>query len=261
MFNDFHHGENLVGARRAPVMLNDHSRLVYMPHSYGPGVRRMPYMESEEFPENTEQVWEEHFLFLRKRAEVRQASALILHTGGPYEGSPRDKVWQDWAIRASAAHGLSLFYDGLNPRSGIGGESPFAPTEIAAAANPQLATLGGGGGPPVNNTGGLFLSNWQAVHPAKLHALAQLPGTRVATILRSAAPPPPSPDDNYAPLATSEGRFAPPPQPSPPPLLEEELPLSPSSVAMLAFIILALAGQLGCFRRLCLPLRGACCAL
>ena len=50
MFNDFHHGENLVGARRAPVMLNDHSRLVYMPHSYGPGVRRMPYMGKRGVP-------------------------------------------------------------------------------------------------------------------------------------------------------------------------------------------------------------------
>lgn len=54
----------------------------------------MPYMDSEDFPENTEQVWEEHFLFLRKRAESRQAAAVILHIGGPYEGSPSDKVPQ-----------------------------------------------------------------------------------------------------------------------------------------------------------------------
>ena len=76
MYPSFHQGENLVGARKAPVLLNDPSRLVYMPHSYGPGVRSLPYMEIEDFPENTEQVWEEHFLFLRKRAEARQRSRL-----------------------------------------------------------------------------------------------------------------------------------------------------------------------------------------
>ena len=273
MFNDFHHGENLVGARSNPVVLRDRSRLVYMPHSYGPGVRRMPYMESDEFPENTEQVWEEHFLFLRKRSETRQPAALILQIGGPYEGSPRDRAWQDWALKTAAARGLSLFYDGLNPRSGIGGESPFAPAEIAAAANPQLATLGGAGGPPVNNTGGLFLSSFQSVHPGKLHALSQLPGTRVATILRSAAPPPPrlndddDDDDDDDPAGglgggehTSSGRGGSRSPPRPPPAAgedEDELPVSPSAIAMLGLVLLALAGQLGCFRRLCVPLRGA----
>ena len=56
MFPEFQRGENLVGARKAPVELDDHTRLVYMPHTYGPAVRPMPYMESEDFPENTQQV-------------------------------------------------------------------------------------------------------------------------------------------------------------------------------------------------------------
>ena len=35
MFPEFGLGENLVGARKAPIELSDHTRLVYMPHTYG----------------------------------------------------------------------------------------------------------------------------------------------------------------------------------------------------------------------------------
>ena len=55
MYTDFQLGENLVGARKAPIELSDHTRLVYSPHTYGPGVRGLPYMESEDFPENSMQ--------------------------------------------------------------------------------------------------------------------------------------------------------------------------------------------------------------
>ena len=41
---------------QAPVVLDDQSRLVYTPHTYGPGVHALPYMESEDFPDNTGQV-------------------------------------------------------------------------------------------------------------------------------------------------------------------------------------------------------------
>lgn len=58
MYPNFFDGENLVGARRKPVKLVDSSRLVYAPHIYGPGVKLMPYMNNEEFPENSELVWQ-----------------------------------------------------------------------------------------------------------------------------------------------------------------------------------------------------------
>ena len=95
------------------------------------------------------QVWEEHFLFLRERAETRQPSPLILSVGGPYEASPRDTLWQDWALHAIASRGLSFFYDGLNPKSGVGGESPFSP---AGGLAPALHPNGVGGVPIINNT-------------------------------------------------------------------------------------------------------------
>ena len=66
---------------------------------------------------------QEHFLFVQKRAETRQPAALIVNLGGPYESSPRDRLWQDWALRFLASRGISFFYDGLNPRSGVGGVS------------------------------------------------------------------------------------------------------------------------------------------
>ena len=84
MFPKFFDGENLVGARRRPVRLSDHSRLVYAPHAYGPGVKSLPYMESDDFPENSEQVWQEHFLFLRKASETRRVSDAAL------ERAPRE---------------------------------------------------------------------------------------------------------------------------------------------------------------------------
>ena len=62
MYPDFLDGENLSGARVRPIRLRDQTRLVYMPHTHGPGVRSLPYMETDDFPENTEQVWAEHFL-------------------------------------------------------------------------------------------------------------------------------------------------------------------------------------------------------
>ena len=55
MYPHFHDGENLAGARERPVVLKDQSKLVYMPHTYGPGVKHLPYMDTDDFPENTEQ--------------------------------------------------------------------------------------------------------------------------------------------------------------------------------------------------------------
>ena len=54
-YRDFFDGENLVGVGIHPVALKDESKLVYGAHSYGPGVKVLPYMRDDEFPENTEQ--------------------------------------------------------------------------------------------------------------------------------------------------------------------------------------------------------------
>ena len=146
-----------------------------------------------------------------------------------------------------------MFYDGLNPRSGVGGESPFTPVEAAFAANPQLATLLGKAG-SVNNTGGLFVASWGAMHTAKLHAIGQVPATLVASVLRRASSPPqPPPDSNVGLYDHQPKSWNPPPQARP---LEGDVPFSPPAIITIAtLVLLTLAGQLGCFRRLGTPLR------
>ena len=113
------------------------------------------------------QVWEEHFLFLTAASESREPTPLIINTGGPYEGHLRDRVWQDFALKAAVRHGLSIFYDGLNPHSGIGGDSP---TDLAALGK-RLDFHG----VLRNSTGGLLKDDWSTPYASKLHALARAP--------------------------------------------------------------------------------------
>ena len=102
---------------------------------------------------------QEHFLFIRQPAENRQPSALVLTIGGPFEGSPSDAAWQTWALQACNARGLSFFYDGLNPRSGVGGHSPFEASQLAIAAKGGLVQKQGR---TINiSTGGIMLPDWQ----------------------------------------------------------------------------------------------------
>ena len=110
-------------------------------------------------------MWREHFLFLKTRASAREAAPLILNTGGPYEGHPRDRIWQDFALEVARRHGLSIFYDGLNPHSGIGGDSPMGPVGRVAQLVPREFTM--------NNTGGLLKEDWSTPRTAKLDALVR----------------------------------------------------------------------------------------
>ena len=65
-------GENLVGVKAAPVQLTDMSKLVYSPHTYGPGVfPNQPYFPTctgpgcvhqvHRFPGNMPAIWDRHF--------------------------------------------------------------------------------------------------------------------------------------------------------------------------------------------------------
>jgi endoglucanase len=59
-------GENIVGAKVAPVRLRDQSKLVYSPHVYGPSVYMQHYFETFDFPNNMPAVWKEHFAFAQE---------------------------------------------------------------------------------------------------------------------------------------------------------------------------------------------------
>ena len=63
-------GENLHGVRVAPVHLSDNSKLVYSPHTYGPGTHLQPYFTVPQFPNNMKQIWDEHFAFVQAKTGV-----------------------------------------------------------------------------------------------------------------------------------------------------------------------------------------------
>ncbi|KAL1522554.1 hypothetical protein AB1Y20_017539 [Prymnesium parvum] len=268
MYPKFFDGENLVGARRKPIKLSDHSRLVYMPHTYGPGVQSMPYMESDDFPDNTEQVWQEHFLFLRKSSETRQAASIILNIGGPFESSPRDMEWQIWAVQYCLQHGISVFYDGMNPRSGVGGDAPSL-----ASAPHAVPTLGD---KPLikNNTGGLMMEDWTNMRAGKMHLLAQLPSTPLTAVIdgtTGSAAPNPGGAATHTPRGAARGGeegedalgedgltdwtvpfLAPPPAASTLEVFSHDEPEpshSPLFVGAAALFLALLLGRMGAFRR------------
>ena len=220
------------------MALKPPTKLAYGAHAYGPGVRLLPYMREEEFPENIEQVWEEHFLYLRRVT----GRAVVLHLGGPYESSKRDRDWQDWAVRHAAREGISLFYDSLNPASGRGGDAPSDPVVEGADgrdAAPSSAAA----------SGGLLHADWRTPWTDKLHLLAQLPATRVTSLLdlshggtARAAPPPPiaSPPSVYP-----DWLRPPPPSPPPPvPMDAASILLPMAAFAMLVGVGAARAGLL-----------------
>lgn len=60
----FYNGENLLGVRQAPILLNEPNKLVYSPHLFGPSVRTHAYYSDHHFPENLESVFQRHFGFV-----------------------------------------------------------------------------------------------------------------------------------------------------------------------------------------------------
>ena len=57
-------------------------------------------------------VWEEHFLFLQKAGEDRQAAAIVLNIGADH-GSARDRAFQQWVVRFCARRSISIFFNAL----------------------------------------------------------------------------------------------------------------------------------------------------
>jgi len=239
MHHDFLDGENLVGVSTHPVALKDSSKLVYGAHTYGPGYKMLPYMRDDEYPEITEQVWQEHFLYLR-----RLDATVVVNLGGPYESSVRDTLFQDWAVRFCARNGISVFYDGLNPLAGLGGSPPG---EVADQPGVSPSTLG-------NNTGGLLKPDWMDPWNAKLTLLSQLPVTRVSALLQSIPfngivrpPPPPPPFEGDYPEWL---RPSPPPSPPPPPPPTLQCGPGCASGMMLAFVLVPIVAlRIGLIRQ------------
>lgn len=130
-------GENLFEAGTKTLKIPA-SRLVYAPHTYGPGTYDgHDYFKAANFPQNMPTVWDSHFGYLHAAG---QAMA-IGEFGGKY--TDKDKIWQDAFVGYLIdRHIDNFFYWSLNPDSG--------------------------------DTGGLLQDDWQTVNPDKLSLLTRL---------------------------------------------------------------------------------------
>ena len=200
-------GENLVGAATSPVKLVDMTKLVYSPHTYGPGVYKdQPYFpprweDAPAFPANMVAIWDRHFGLVQ---QATGRAMVIGEFGGFYTGS--DKVWQDAFVTYLLERGFGSFYFGLNPDS--------------------------------VDTGGLLKSDWATPNDGKLALLKRLPATSVASLIGETPPgpepppPPPHPPHPPPPPHLSKALMArflkpppspPPPSPPPPPWFPTEV--------------------------------------
>ena len=204
-------GENFVGAKTAPVRLSDMTKLVYSPHTYGPGVfPNQNYFptcqgggctcqgggycghERNPWPQNMPDVWDKHFGFV---ADLTGRAVVVGEFGGFY--TFHDKEWNDAFVGYLIERGFGAFFFCLNPDS--------------------------------DDTGGLLKPGWFDVNEGKLKLLSRLTATSVEALLRAVppapgtppiiSPPPPAPP----PPALSQALLArlktspPPPPPKPPP--------------------------------------------
>ena len=134
-------GGNLTEAGQNPPAI-PRSRLVYSPHTYGPGVSAQSYFAAADFPANMPGIWHGHFGHLAATHPV-----VVGEFGGFYdETHPGEISWNEAfvAYLATLDRGrpASFFYWALNPNSG--------------------------------DTGGLYEDDWVTLVPRRLALLAPL---------------------------------------------------------------------------------------
>ena len=175
------------GVHTAPVRLRDQSKLVYSPHTYGPGtVRQQTYFptctgqgcHSDGFPGNMPDIWDRHFGFV---AEQTKHAVVVGEFGGFY--TSYDRQWQDAFVDYLKARGFGAFFFGLNPDS--------------------------------DDTGGLLHRDWRSEERDKLRLIRRMTGTPVASIIRDEppSPEPPKPPPPPSPLPPGQ----------PPPMFSDSL--------------------------------------
>ena len=170
-------GGNLMGVREHPVRLNVPDRLVYSPHTYGPGVYPQTWFSDPSFPDNMPGIWDRHWGYVHKEG---LAPVILGEFGGRSVENDREGVWQRALVSYLRENEISYLYWTLNPNSG--------------------------------DTGGILLDDWQTIDPSKQallssyqfpmigsgqgvteHASTVLPATPQPTSAASATAPPPSP--------------------------------------------------------------------
>jgi len=151
-------GGNLMGARDHPVRLDLPGKLVYSPHTYGPGVYPQTWFSDPSFPDNMPGIWDSHWGFVHKDG---LAPVILGEFGGRSVENDREGVWQRALVSYLKENGISYLYWTLNPNSG--------------------------------DTGGVLLDDWQTVDPKKEELLSSyqspLIGSGQAVPERGAATP------------------------------------------------------------------------
>lgn len=130
-------GGNLMGAREYPVRLSRPERLVYSPHTYGPGVYPQEWFNDPDFPNNMPGIWDVHWGFVHKEA---LAPVILGEFGGRSVKDDREGVWQRALVAYLKENQISYIYWTLNPNSG--------------------------------DTGGILLDDWQSIDPDKEELLS-----------------------------------------------------------------------------------------
>lgn len=139
-------GANLTEAAVDPPAI-PRSRLVFSPHTYGPGVAAQSYFTAPDFPANMPAIWHTHFGHLASAYPV-----VVGEFGGFYDDAhPGEIPWNEAfvAYLATLDRGrpASFFYWSLNPNS--------------------------------SDTGGLYEDDWSTLVPRRLTLLAPLLGPRL----------------------------------------------------------------------------------
>ena len=177
----YFYGENLVGARAAPIRLSQPDRLVYAPHVRGPTSAEpgfdFPYFHDPSFPANLPDIWRKHFMDARDGEGSLGSPLVIGELGGNLEGG--DKQWHEKALNWFAQQRVGIFYQALMDPAGHGN--------------------------------GLLLDDYASPVSNKLELLRAFQATDVHSFSAPSPPPSaPSPPPSAPPPS-------PPPMPSPPP--------------------------------------------
>ena len=130
-------GENLQGVRMSPILITDerdgepvHDKVVYSPHSYGPGVFAQHYFQDSDFASHMPAIWDMQYGFISRDDA---APVIIGEWGG--RGNGDDGIWQEAFREYLTERQIGSFYWSLNPESQdtggliVGWELPIVPED------------------------------------------------------------------------------------------------------------------------------------
>jgi endoglucanase len=172
-------GGNLMGAREHPGRLDLPGRLVYSPHTYGPGVYPQPWFSDPSFPDNMPEIWDRHWGFLNREGI---APVVLGEFGGRSVKNDQEGIWQRALVAYLQENQISYVYWSLNPNSG--------------------------------DTGGILLDDWQSVDPAKEELLSSYQFPLIGSGEGRAASTPPLPAASATLVKAIESSATPAPTPS-----------------------------------------------